>query len=79
MQTWHNASLAIIASIHISLDDASIANMAIISIHISLDDASLASVFIASIHIFLPLCHQQKGERYKQILSISACNYSCHN
>ena len=50
MQTWHNANLAIIASIHISLDDASIANMAIISIHISLDDASIASVFIASIH-----------------------------
>ena len=96
MQTWHNANLAIIASIHISLnnasianmtiilihislDDASIANMAIISIHISLDDASIASVFIASIHIFLPLCHQQNRERYKQILSISACNYSCHN
>ena len=77
MQTWHNANLAIIASIHISLDDASIANMAIISIHISLDDASLASVFIASIHIFLPLCHQQNGERYKQILSISACCYVC--
>ena len=42
MQTWHNASLAIIASIHISLDDANIANMAIILIHISLDDASMA-------------------------------------
>ena len=35
---------------------------------------------IASIHIFLPLCRQQKGERYKQILNISAMPRagSCH-
>ena len=42
MQAWYNTNLAIIASIDISLDNASIANMAIILIHISLDDASMS-------------------------------------